>query len=142
MTSNLANIQPAPNPAGPGNGRAVTHGIHSERVVRPVATVQKRRLLRQIGLRQADLDAVGLGYLDLWSRAQSKIELLDADYAARGFLDRRGNVRPSARFYFQALNVARSNLDALVRHLRERDLGGPAAALAAHLAARTEGGST
>jgi hypothetical protein len=85
-----------------GNTRAVTHGASSERVVSQVATAQKRRLLRQIGLRQADLDGVGLAFLDSWARAQAKVELLDAHFDRVGFLDRRGKRRAAVGVYFTA----------------------------------------
>ena len=54
-------------------GSRSKHGVESKPVVKKVATVQKRRLLRQIGLRAGDLDTVALGYLDLWARVQSKV---------------------------------------------------------------------
>src|SRR5450759_3675356 len=33
----VANVQPAPNPAGPGNSRALRHGGYSERIIGPRA---------------------------------------------------------------------------------------------------------
>ena len=41
--------------------RTLLHGARSEQRVTHFATVQKRRLLRQIGLRAADLNGIGLG---------------------------------------------------------------------------------
>ncbi|MGH2964236.1 MAG: hypothetical protein ACRDMH_02480 [Solirubrobacterales bacterium] len=104
--------------AEPGNTRAAKHLAHSEPAVRRVATVQKRRLLRQIGLRQADLGGVGLAYLDNWARAQAKVELMDSWAEEHdGWLDGEGNLRPFASFYFTALNTARRALDQFAGHL-------------------------
>jgi hypothetical protein len=72
----------------PGDRIALKHGVESEPVVKKVATVQKRRLLRQIGLRAGDLDAVALGYLDLWARVQSKVELYDSWASVHGICGR------------------------------------------------------
>ena len=120
----IANLQDADGKpvagAEAGNGRALTHGAHSERVVKKVATVQKRRMLRQIGLRQADLAGIGLAFLDSWARAQAKVELMDADYERRGFLDRRGKPRASVAVYFTALNSARRAQVEFAKYLRER----------------------
>ena len=106
--------------AGPGNFRAATHGAYSDRVVKRVATTQKRRFLRQVGLRASDLDGVGLAFLDSWARAQAKVELLDAHFDRVGFLDRRGKPRSAVQVYFTALNSARLAADRFAKHLRER----------------------
>jgi len=103
-----------------GNTRALVHGARSERTVKKVATVQKRRMLRQIGLRQADLTGIGLAFLDSWARAQAKVELMDADYERRGFLDRRGKPRASVSVYFTSLNSVRRSLAEFSKYLRER----------------------
>jgi hypothetical protein len=124
MSGRIANLQDANGKpvagAEPGNTRALTHGARSERTVKVAATAQKRRLLRQIGLRQADLTGVGLAYLDNWARAQAKVELLDADYERRGFLDRRGKPRASVAVYFTALNSARRAAAEFAKYLRDQ----------------------
>ncbi len=101
-----------------GNRRALKHGAGSEVRVRRIATVQKRRLLRQIGLRQADLDGIAISYLDNWARAQAKVELLDAYADEHGWLDPDGKPPAFAAFYFTALNSARLSLDRLAAHLK------------------------
>lgn len=110
-------------PAPAGNANALTHGGYSERTLRPVATTQKRRLLRQIGLRAGDLDGVALGLLDGYARAQSKVELYDRWAAEHGYLNERGESPPWVREYFAALNSARLSLKALAEHLKRRQLG-------------------
>jgi hypothetical protein len=105
---------------GPGNLLALRHGAHSPRQIGPRATRQKRRLLRQIGLRAGDLDSVGRGYLDCWARAQAKVELLDDWFAEHGFLRGDGEPVGGARIYFTAVNSARLSLDRFERHLRAR----------------------
>jgi hypothetical protein len=106
--------------AAPGNVLALKHGARSERTVKQAATVQKRRLLRQIGLRAGDLDGLGLAYVDTWARAQSKVELYDEWAGEHGFLNERGESPPWIREYFAALNSARLALAKLEDHLRQR----------------------
>ena len=102
-----------------GNTRALVHGERSELTVKKVATVQKRRMLRQIGLRQVDLTGIGLAFLgELRARAQAKVELMDADYERRGFLDRRGKPRASVSVYFTSLNSVRRSLAEFSKYLQ------------------------
>lgn len=98
----------------------VLHGARSEPTVRKVATVQKRRLLRQIGLRASDLDGMALGYLELWARCAAKIELMDAWSAEHGWLDDDGKPPGFVAVYFAAVNSARLALGKLEEHLRAR----------------------
>jgi hypothetical protein len=105
-----------------GNTVAETHGASSERRVSRGATAQKRRLLRQNGLRASDLDGLGLAHLDLAARALAKVEILDEYWAdpAHGFIDARGEPHPAAKVYFAAINSARLALARLEAHLRAR----------------------
>lgn len=98
----------------------LTHGARNEARVRHVATVQKRRLLRQIGLRASDLDGIGLGYLDTWARAQAKVELMDAWSNEHGWLTEDGKPPGFVAVYFAAINSARLALGRLDEHLKER----------------------
>jgi hypothetical protein len=106
----------------PGNTAAETHGAQSERRVSGRATAQKRRLLRQNGLRASDLDGLGLAHLDLAARAVAKVEILDEYSAdpAHGFIDAKGEPHPAAKVYFAAINSARLALARLEAHLRAR----------------------
>jgi len=90
-----------------------------------------------MGLRAADLDSVGRGYLDLWARSAAKVELMDAWFAEHGFLRADGEPAGAAKVYFVALNVARLNLDRLEQHVRERQRD-PLADLDAYLVAKTK----
>jgi hypothetical protein len=119
------------------NQNAVRHGAHSAAQIVPIARAQKRRLLRQIGLKASDLESVGRGYLDNWSRAQSKVEILDRYFAAEGFLDAEGVPRPATKVYFVAVNSARLALARLEEHLRVRSRS-PRAALQSYLEAEYE----
>ena len=98
----------------------VTHGARSEALVRSTATAQKRRLLRQVGLRVSDLDGIGLAYLDAWARAQAKVELMDAWSAEHGWLTPEGNPPPFVLVYFAAVNSARLAIDKFSAHMRTR----------------------
>lgn len=97
---------------------ALKHGASSELQLKRVGTIQKRRLLRQVGLRQSDLSGIGYALLDNWARAQSKVELLDSYAAEHGFLDEDGAPREFVRVYFTALNSARLALTKLEEYLR------------------------
>ena len=95
----------------------ILHGARSEPTIKRTATVQKRRLLRQIGLRAADLNGIGQGYLDTWARAQAKIELMDAWSNEHGWLDDKGKPPGFVAVYFAAINSARLALGKLDEHL-------------------------
>ncbi len=90
----------------------------------PSARAQKRRLLRQLGLKASDMDGVGLALLDNWSRAQAKISLLDQYFDVKGFLDEEGAPNAAAKVYFTALNSARLAATRLSEHLRVRGVKG------------------
>jgi hypothetical protein len=107
-------------PARPGNTLALKHGATSERQIGTEAGNQKRRLLRQIGLRANELDGIGRALLDNYARAQSKVEILDRYFAAEGLLTTKGIPRPATRIYFTAVNSARLALVRLNEHLKER----------------------
>lgn len=97
------------------------HGATSERRIVRRATVEMRRLLRQIGLRQADLESVGRALLLNWARAAAALHLMD-EYAQReGWLDADGEPRGFARLYISMLNTERLALKALGEHLRSRE---------------------
>lgn len=97
---------------------STTHGARSEVVVKRVATVQKRRLLRQVGLRANQLDGIGLALLDNWARAQAKVELMDEWATRHGWLTDEGDTPPFTKVYFAALNSARNSLSRLSEHLK------------------------
>jgi hypothetical protein len=112
-------------PARPGNQLALRHGGRSQVQIKRVARTQKRRLLRQIGLRAGDLDGVALGLLDNWARAQAKVELLDLWFAEHGLIDEQGEPRAPTKIYFVAINSARLALVRLADHLKTRGATDP-----------------
>jgi hypothetical protein len=122
----------APGVSTAGNQNAHKHGANGVARIRPAARAQKRRFLRQAGLRASDLDGVALALLDNWGRAQAKVQLLDAYFDEHGFLDERGEPRPPAKVYFTALNSARLAATRLKEHLRERS-GDPVKQLADYI---------
>lgn len=121
-------------PYQPGNTAAVRHGAYSERQIAPRATNQKRRFLRQNGLRLADLNPLGRAMLTNWSRAAVALALMDEFAAADGWLDEEGNPRGFAKLYVSMLNSERLALRALEGHLRDRERD-PVRALGAYLEA-------
>jgi len=107
-------------PAPKGNVLALRHGATSESQIGPRATVERRRLLRQIGVRQADLDSLGRALLTNWSRAAAALALMDAYASENGWLDEKGNPRGFAKLYVSVLNAERLAIRALGDYLRER----------------------
>jgi len=104
-----------------GNTLSLRHGATSERQIGRRAVVEKRRLLRQLGLRQGDLGSVGRALLLNWSRAAGALHLMDAYAEREGWLDGDGNPRGFARLYVSMLNTERLALKALSEHLRTRE---------------------
>src|SRR5450759_1459246 len=96
-------------------------GARSPAIVAQHARAEKRRFLRQTGMRIGDLDGVALAYLDAWARAAAKVRLMDAWAQEHGFLDSDGNPPPFATIYFTALNSARLALSRLEAHLPALD---------------------
>jgi hypothetical protein len=104
----------------PHNEVAVRHGATSERLIGRRATVEKRRLLRQIGLRQSELGSIGRALLLNWSRAAAALHLLDEYAGKEGWLDAEGNPRGFSRLYVSLLNSERLALRSLSDHLKSR----------------------
>ena len=114
---------------GADNARARKHGAHSPAQIVRAAEVQKRRLLRQVGLRASELDGIGLALLDNWARAEAKVELLDQHFATAGSLDAGGEPSGASKVYFTALNSARLAAVRLAEHLGTRSGGEPSMVL-------------
>jgi hypothetical protein len=72
------------------NTYAMKHGAQSERHIVRRATVEKRRVLRQIGLRQDDLDSLGRPLLQNWARSAA-LHLMDKYAEEHGWLDEHGH---------------------------------------------------
>lgn len=104
--------------ARPGNLLALRHGANSERHIVHRSVVEKRRLLRQIGLRQEDLESVGRALLQNWARAAAALSLMDEYASKNGWLDAKGNPRGFAKLYVSMLNAERLALRELEKHIR------------------------
>lgn len=107
-----------PQMARPGNTVSLRHGALSERALAPQSTVEKRRLLRQVGLRLDDLESVGKALLQNWARAAAALSLMDRYAQEVGWLDGEGNPRGFARLYVSMLNSERLALRDLEKHIR------------------------
>jgi hypothetical protein len=102
------------------NRAAEKHGATSPRQIGTEAANQKRRVLRQIGLRANQLDGIGKALLDNYARAQAKVVLLDNYFEREGLLTAKGSPRAATKIYFTAINSARLALVRLNEHLKER----------------------
>ena len=101
------------------------HGLTSERKFRPVAKNQKRTLLRKLGVRGGDLDAVAAVYVDVLARALAKIQLLDEYYAVHGIVRADGQGEPTLPIYGSMLNQARLTAWKLAEHMAREGQQGP-----------------
>jgi hypothetical protein len=140
-----AELEQAPSPHGEhcactkclgfqaGHELSTTHGATSERRIRPLARNHRRRVLRQLGLRAADVDAIGRAYLEHYCRLTAKVVLIDRYLDEVGLLDEAGEPRPCMRLYVQLHRAAVSALGRLERHLTITG-NDPFDALYAHLA--------
>jgi hypothetical protein len=117
----------------------VTHGATSDRQIVRRATVEKRRVLRQIGLRQDELESLGRALLQNWARCAAALYLMDRYAEEHGWLDEEGNPRGFARLYVSMLNAERLALGKLGDYLRARPRADPFDELNRHLAAMREG---
>jgi hypothetical protein len=112
-----------------GNVVALRHGATSDRHIVRRATVEKRRVLRQIGLREADLESLGRALLQNWARSAAALYLMDGYAETHGWLDADGNPRGFARLYVAMLNAERNALRSLESYIRKTDAGDPVARL-------------
>ena len=117
------------------NEAALVHGARSERQIRPIAAAHRRSVLRRFGLRVADLTAVQRGYLDLYVRAMSKIDLYDRWIEENGLLSKTGKQPGFMATYVSTMNAARLNLGRLEESLRDHPKRDPTAALADYIEA-------
>jgi hypothetical protein len=124
-------------PAPAANQNAAVHGGYSGAQIVRRSTVEKRRLLRQIGLRQDDLESLGRALLHNWARAAAALGLMDDYAAAHGWLDEHGAPRPFTKLYVTVLNSERLALRALGEHLRVRG-GDPLVELHSYLEAKRD----
>lgn len=96
------------------------HGATTERLVRPLARNQRRRLLRRFRVRASDLDPVGRALLEHYARLTAKVVLIDAYLDEVGVLDEHGQPRPCMKLYVQLHRAALSALGRLEAHLDAR----------------------
>ena len=74
-----------------GNTNAMRHGARSELTLKRRAMNKKRTSLRQLGLRQEQLDGIGRALLADWSRSAAIVELYFEFGSERGWLNDDGN---------------------------------------------------
>ena len=115
----------------PGHTLTLAHGASSERHIRPLARNQKRRVLRQMGLRSGDVDPIGRALLEHYVRSTAKIALIDAWVDEHGLLLDDGTPQPCMRLYVSLTNTATRTLAKLEQHLRAVGDREPAVVLAA-----------
>ena len=102
----------------------LVHGVRSEGKVRNVARAQKRVILRHLGVRARDLDAVSAVYVDVLARSLAKAVMLDSYYAERGIVRPDGQGEPTLAVYMSALNQARLTAGKLAEHMARLGVSG------------------
>jgi hypothetical protein len=100
------------------------HGTRSEVLVRDAARAQKRRILRRLGVRSADLDAVSAVLVDVLARSLALAGMLDRFYAGRGVVREDGQGEPTLAVYLSALNQARLTAAKLAEHMSRQGVTG------------------
>jgi hypothetical protein len=118
-----------------GNRNAAKHDGHGSTrndEIRRRAGNEKRRLLDRLGLRQRDLDPIGVALLGHYATLAARIDSIDAWLDEHGLIRADGEPQPVLRFYAALHNSARLALQRLEAHLRERKVD-PQAALDRHL---------
>lgn len=105
------------------DGKRASHGAHSKELQTRGAQIQKRRLLRQLGVVQADLSPIGVAYLDSWARVKTKLVLLDRwlESRAPGLVNEAGEAPAFMSFYVSLVNSERQALAKLEAHLQARE---------------------
>jgi hypothetical protein len=104
------------------------HGAYNKTLEKTKGTVEKRRLLRQLGITQSELSPMAIAYLDSWARLKAKLILLDRWLSehAPGLIDEAGEGPPFLAFYVSLANSERLALKRLEEHLqRERPAEDP-----------------
>jgi hypothetical protein len=103
---------------------ATVHGVRSDAHVRDVARAQKRRILRRLGMRASDLDAISAVFVDVLARSLAKVVMLDAYYAERGIVRSDGQGEPTLAIYMSALNQAGLTAVKLAEHMSRQGVTG------------------
>jgi hypothetical protein len=95
--------------------------FRNEQRVKDMARGKKRSLLRALGVRASELDAMTLVYLDLTARALSKLTLLDQHYGRTGGIVREdGTGAPTLPAYISLLNTATRTARMLADHMKSQ----------------------
>jgi hypothetical protein len=106
MSSNLANV------AAPGNTRAVSHGAFSERLVGPIA----EEILEAVVELCAGLPAEQPGFAAaraLLARKLARLSMVSQHLDSNGYMNQRGNPRPSVKLELELLRSVEVTLAAL-----------------------------
>ena len=100
------------------------HGTRSEVLVRDAARAQKRRILRRLGVRASELDAVSVVFVDVLARSLALAGMLDRFYIGRGVVREDGQGEPTLSVYLSALNQARLTAAKLAEHMARQGVSG------------------
>jgi hypothetical protein len=132
----VANVQPPPNPAEPGNLRALKHGAKSARLVVPEATDLADQVLAEVAhLTECDRPAVMA-----WALAEVKAWRLATWLEQEGDFDSEGNTRSALndlRMWLDRAEKARARLG--LDPVSRASLNLDHARVAEHVARWTEG---
>jgi hypothetical protein len=106
MSSNLANV------AAPGNMRAATHGAFSERLVGPIA----EEILEAVDELCTGLPAAEPGFVAeraVLARKLARLSMVSRHLDSNGYMNQRGNPRPSVKLELELLRSVEKSLEVL-----------------------------
>lgn len=95
------------------------------RAVRDAARAHRRKLLRRMGLKSAELDPIASVFLDLTAKSLAKLSQLDRFYASSGgIVDESGEPARSLANYVTLLNSAMRATRMLAEHMSRQGKDG------------------
>lgn len=106
MSTNLANV------AGSGNLRAISHGAFSDRLVGPIA----EEILEAVDQLCAGLPAAEQGSAAeraVLARKPARLSMVSRHLDSNGYMNQRGNPRPSVKLELELLRSVEKSLEVL-----------------------------
>jgi hypothetical protein len=100
---------------------APTHGARSATLLAPQVKSIKRSLLARLGLRQAELTALGRELLDNYCRSKAKVICIDQWLESNPMIRADGTAPAVMKTYWTALNASTRQLEALRQVLADMD---------------------
>ena len=82
--------------------------------------MRRKLIVKRMGRRPAELNAVEWAYVDLLARATTKMAELDGGLSDTGFVNAEGEPRAGMTLYASLLNTASRTVERLDEHMRRK----------------------